>query len=126
MGQLELVGVAEAAEILAVPASRVKRWQTEGRSGTRMPLTVAEPRTGSVWVREDVEALRDGATEFPEREQLPLIGVSDAAGVLGVDKSQIGRWRRRKEFPLPAYELRAGPLWMRDDVVAFGARRSAA
>lgn len=124
---LELVGVAEAAELLGVPASRVKRWEAEGRAGTRMPPTVAKPSTGSVWVKEDVEALRDGATEFPDREQLPLVGVTDAAGLLGVGKSEIGRWRRRNAgFPEPAYKLRAGPLWMRDDVIAFGARRSAA
>lgn len=121
VGPLDLVGVAESAEVLAKPTSRVKRWQASGK----MPAPVAELRSGPVWFREDVAALRDGATVFPERAAVPLLGLAEVAVLLRVDKSQIGRWRRAGVFPAPAYALRAGPLWMRDDVVGFGAARAA-
>lgn len=121
MGPLDLVGVAEAAEVLGKPTSRVKRWQASGK----MPVPVAELRSGPVWFREDVVALRDGATEFPPRALVRLLGLAEAAELLRVDKSQIGRWRRAGVFPEPAYVLRAGPLWMRDNVVGFGAARAA-
>jgi Helix-turn-helix domain len=73
--------------------------------------------------------MRDGATEFPEREHLPLLGVTEVAELLGVDRTTIGRWRRAGTFPphLPSTEegadastptLRAGPLWMRNDIVS--------
>jgi hypothetical protein len=114
MGSLDLVGVAEAAEILSRPPSRVKRWQASGK----MPVPVAEPRSTPVWHREDVEALRDGATTFPEREKLPLIGFGEVAELLRVDRSTVGRWRRAGTFPDPDYELRSGPLWMQDRVLA--------
>jgi hypothetical protein len=122
MGSLDLVGIAEAAEILDVPASRVKRWQTPGRGGRRMPPTVATPRATPVWVREDVVAMRDGATEFPQRDQLPLLGFAEVAEELKRDRTTIGRWRRAGNFPAPSYELRAGPLWMRSDIAAFDVR----
>lgn len=132
---LDLVGIAEAAEILDVPASRVKRWQTPGRGGRRMPPTVAETRATPVWLREDVVAMRDGATEFPPRDQLPLLGFAEVVDALGVDRRTIGRWRSAGAFPahLPASQdadpatptLRAGPLWMRPDIEAFGAQRAA-
>lgn len=131
MGPLDLVGVAEAAEILGKPASRVKRWQASGK----MPATIAEPRATPVWHRADVEALRDGATAFPEREKLPLIGFAEVAEIENVDRTTVRRWRRAGTFPphIPSSEegatpedptLRAGPLWMRDVIVADAERRA--
>lgn len=123
----DVVGAAEAAEALGVPVPSITRWRKAGR----MPSPVAELASTWVWLREDVAEMRrrrdaGEPAAWPVRDKLPIVGTSEAAGLLGKNKSQIGRWRRAGVFPAPACELAAGPLWWRDDVVRFGAARVAA
>ena len=59
---VELVGSAEAAEILGVEGPRVNRWRKSGV----MPVPVAELRCGPIWLREDVEALAQHRAEKKE------------------------------------------------------------
>ncbi len=56
---------------------------------------------------------------------LDLLGTAEAAEVLGVERSRIGRWRnrgivlpdgRRVQFPEPVLELRATPVWRGRDI----------
>jgi len=53
--RMDLVGSAEAAEILGVERPRINRWRTSGV----MPCTVAELRCGPIWTRGAVEALAE-------------------------------------------------------------------
>jgi hypothetical protein len=58
-------------------------------------------------------------------DALDLLGLSEAADLLGVEPSRIGRWRRlgvvlsdgtRVPFPEPVAEVRATPLWRGEDL----------
>jgi hypothetical protein len=51
----DIVGTAEAAEILDVERPRIGRWK---RSGL-LPVPLTELATGPVWLRKDIEAVTD-------------------------------------------------------------------
>lgn len=114
-----VVGTAEAAEILSTWTSTISRWQKDGR----MPPTVADPAATPVWHRDDIVRKAEGK-RINKRKRLDLISVGEAAVICGgVDKSQIGRWRRADRFPSPCIELKAGPLWWRKDIENWQANR---
>lgn len=113
-----VVGAAEAAEILGVEVQRISRWQSSNKLPEALELA-ATP----VWHTATIEAVARGARANgkPPRD---LVGTSEAAAICGgVNKSQIGRWRRAGKFPEPCKELKAGPLWWAADVEKFQAKR---
>jgi transcriptional regulator with XRE-family HTH domain len=96
-----------------------------------MPETVADLAATPVWLRISIEAMKRGES-LPPVKKLPLVGLSEVAEICGVDKSQIGRWRRAGTFPEPCLDRRsaaepnglsAGPLWWRSDITAFKRKR---
>jgi hypothetical protein len=48
-----------------------------------------------------------------------LLGVSEAADVLGWDKRRVSTYVKRGSFPDPVEELAGGRVWALDDVLAF-------
>lgn len=89
-----------------------------------MPPPAADLAATTVWHRRDVEALAADSDALFTAEPLELVSTREAAELLNVDRSQIGRWRRRDAgFPEPCAELRAGPLWWKDDVQSFSPPR---
>ena len=53
-------------------------------------------------------------------EVLPkLVGVAEAAGLMGWDKRRVAPYVKRGAFPEPLAELAGGRVWAREDVVAF-------
>jgi len=53
-------------------------------------------------------------------EVLPkLVGVAEAATILGWDKRRVATYIKRGSFPEPLAELAGGRVWAREDVVAF-------
>jgi hypothetical protein len=53
-------------------------------------------------------------------EVLPrLVGVTEAAEILGWDRRRVATYVRRGAFPPPLAELAGGRIWAREDVVAF-------
>lgn len=89
-----------------------------------MPPLAADLSATPVWHRADVErvAAADGQPRsFGSADTVKVVGTAEAALILDVHKSQIGRWRRTKAggFPEPCAELLAGPLWWRKDITAF-------
>ncbi len=48
-----------------------------------------------------------------------LLGVAEAAEVLGWDKRRVSTYVKRGSFPDPVEELAAGRVWALDDVLAF-------
>lgn len=116
-----VVGAAEAAEILGVEVQRISRLRD------KLPPLAADLRATPVWHTIDIERHRDGKPPVNRKAQkLDLLGTSEAAHLLMVDKSQIGRWRRNGKFPKPCKELKAGPLWWFADISAFHGARSIA
>lgn len=52
-------------------------------------------------------------------ERLELVGVHEAAAMLGISKSALAERRRSESFPEPLAELRCGPIWLRSEVEAY-------
>ena len=48
-----------------------------------------------------------------------LVGVAEAAGILGWDKRRVSTYVSRGSFPDPVEELAGGRVWALDDVLAF-------
>jgi len=51
--------------------------------------------------------------------QLKLVGLAEVADVLGVSKRTAARYTTRSDFPEPVARLRAGPVWLEEDVLAW-------
>jgi predicted DNA-binding transcriptional regulator AlpA len=51
--------------------------------------------------------------------QLKLAGLAEVAEVLGVSKRTAARYATRADFPEPVARLRAGPVWLEEDVLAW-------
>lgn len=78
------------------------------------------------WPAVRVEAVRqDLLAEQLEHPSLPdLVSAPEAADILGVKPQRIHQLViEHRDFPEPAYELRAGKLWLRAAVEAFAERK---
>ena len=53
-----------------------------------------------------------------------LVGVSEAARILGWDRRRVATYVSRGAFPEPIAALASGRIWLREDVEAFGADRA--
>jgi hypothetical protein len=53
-----------------------------------------------------------------------LVGVSEAATILGWDRRRVSTYVSRGAFPEPVAALAAGRVWRREDVEAFGRDRA--
>jgi hypothetical protein len=57
-------------------------------------------------------------------ERPPLVGVSEAADILGWDRRRVATYVSRGAFPAPLATLASGRVWRRDDVEAFARDRA--
>ena len=64
------------------------------------------------------EAMPPGAVLVVE-EVPDLVGVAEAAAILGWDKRRVATYVRRGSFPEPVAALAGGRVWRRVDVEAF-------
>jgi hypothetical protein len=64
----------------------------------------------------------DGALVVEETPA--LVGVSEAAAILGWDRRRIVTYLDRGAFPAPLASLASGRVWRRDDVEAFARDRA--
>jgi predicted DNA-binding transcriptional regulator AlpA len=48
-----------------------------------------------------------------------LVGTAEAAEILGVERSRIGKWIKRGRMPKPVARLAAGPVWLTEDIRAM-------
>ena len=74
-----------------------------------------------------VSALRRLASEdavIVVEETPDLVGVSEAAAILGWDRRRVVTYVDRGAFPEPLATLAAGRIWRRDDVEAFARDRA--
>jgi len=53
-----------------------------------------------------------------------LVGVSEAAALLGWDRRRVATYVGRGAFPEPVATLASGRVWRREDVEAFGRDRA--
>jgi hypothetical protein len=88
---------------------------------------------GSVQGREVRRRTRDGCVNALRRlasddalliEVTPdVVGVSEAATILGWDRRRVATYVSRGAFPEPIAALASGRVWRREDVEAFGRDR---
>ena len=128
----DLVGTSEAADVLQCEKPRIGRYIRTGL----MPAPVAKLQATPVWLRSDVLALKE-ALDARESEHtrpkfrvapsrpLDLVGTREAAELLGVERTRIGRWLKTGLMPEPLVKLRATPVWFRRDVEALAEERAA-
>jgi hypothetical protein len=51
----------------------------------------------------------------------PLVGLAEIADLFGVSKRTASRYTLRSDFPEPVARLRAGPIWLEEDVHCWAA-----
>jgi SAM-dependent methyltransferase len=66
------------------------------------------------WPVEQIWKVRKGTQPVPD-----LVGVAEAATILGWDKRRVATYIRRGSFPEPLASLASGRIWDRVDVEAF-------
>lgn len=54
----------------------------------------------------------------------PLAGVAEAAEILGWKKQQIHVYMRRGKFPEPIQVLASGPIWTREQIETYKAKKA--
>ena len=88
-----------------------------GRLGTREVRS--RSRSGCL------KALRRiaGDVELTVEVTPELVGVSEAARILGWDRRRVATYVSRGAFPEPVATLASGRVWRREDVETFGADR---
>jgi hypothetical protein len=98
---------------------RAQAIQVDGRwSGRLLP----DGRPLSAPTRERILArLRDEAGDGVLTVELEpaLVGVAEAAAILGWDKRRVATYVERGSFPAPVASLASGRVWRREDVEAF-------
>ncbi len=99
---------------------RARASEVDGRwSGRLLP----EGRALSAPTRERILArLRDeagGDADLIVEVEPALVGVAEAAALLGWDKRRVATYAERGSFPEPVASLASGRVWRRDDVEAF-------
>lgn len=52
-----------------------------------------------------------------------LVGTAEAAKILDVERSRIGRWKKADLMPVPVKETAATPIWWKPDIEAMLAER---
>jgi hypothetical protein len=126
VSELPFVGTSEAAVILGCEKPRVGRYAKNGL----MPREVVKLRSTKVWRTDDVIAFRRALDERPNPHVRPvfrvapsrpvdLVGTSEAADLLGVERTRIGRWLKNDRMPEPLVRLDAGPIWRRSTIERF-------
>ena len=48
-----------------------------------------------------------------------IVGTAEAADLLDVERSRVGRWKKSGVMPDPVITLSATPIWLRDDIVGM-------
>lgn len=97
----------------------------------------AELAATHVWYREAIEHMRDNNGVASENGGPPedVMGTAEVAKLLGVNKSQIGRWLRDRKkrlaegkdpgpFPAERWRLNAGPVWRGQDIRSYHEARA--
>jgi predicted site-specific integrase-resolvase len=136
---LPYVGTSEAALLLGVEKPRIGRYRRTGL----MPEPVAELRATAIWRTKDVLALKAALDSRAQKHVRPqfranatrpvaLVGTREAAAILGVEPTRIGRWLRTGRMPEPEVRLSATPVWrlreierLRDRIAAANELRAA-
>jgi hypothetical protein len=111
---------------------RVRLWQTGGRFVARVLDVPAYIEATGVSKHECLAELRRATGHDVDLmiEVVPdVVGVAEAAEIMGWDKRRVVTYIDRGSFPEPLTALASGRIWLREDVEAYAgewrARRAA-
>lgn len=100
---------------------RVARSETAMREAHAAELAGVRAGTNGKPPAIGLDALAEQSQDDPQRYgdvdvKGVLVGTAEAAAMLGVERPRIGRWLAMGKLPPPVAELRAGPVWLREDI----------
>ena len=109
-------------EISAVMWERGGEWFGRLRADEEDPVaTVSAPSRAACVMRLRLAAGKDATLTIEERPV--LVGVAEAARLLGWDKRRVATYISRGSFPEPVAELASGRIWLRSEIEAYGRAR---
>lgn len=128
----KVLTTSEADETWGLPAGSARQSCIRGKLADYIELGLVR-KSGGVWLIAE-QAMREvfgdpaasAHAEMPEGwEDDAIVGVAEAAEMLGWSKQQINTYIRRGKFPAPIQRLASGPIWARDQIESFkGSRES--
>ncbi len=100
---------------------RARMWQTGGRWYARLQETSAYIEVTGVSRRECLAELTKIVGDEPlVVEVVPqVVGVAEAAEIMGWDKRRVVTYLDRGSFPEPLTALASGRIWLREDIEAY-------
>jgi hypothetical protein len=66
-----------------------------------------------------VRKYRPDSEPFVREDFPPLVGVSEASDILGVQRQRGRQLLKHPDFPGPVAQLKCGPVYLRDEVIAY-------
>jgi predicted DNA-binding transcriptional regulator AlpA len=106
-----------SAQLLEWFACRLGTWAQSALRphwGKRAPNIYDLDYVINIIVRSNLRASVYGACV-----QLRLAGLAEVAEIVGVSRRTAARYANRSDFPTPVARLRAGPVWLIEDVEAW-------
>lgn len=101
---------------------RARMWETGGRHYARVLDVPAFIEVTGVSRRECLAELRrvtDGDGDLVVEVVPDVVGVAEAAEIMGWDKRRVITYIDRGSFPEPITSLASGRIWLREDVEEF-------
>jgi len=101
---------------------RARMWETGGRHYARVLDVPAYIEVTGVSRRECLAELRrvtDGDANLVVEIVPDVVGVAEAAEIMGWDKRRVVTYIDRGSFPEPITALASGRIWLREDVRAY-------
>lgn len=86
------------------------------------PAVEVRARTRSECIRKLERAVGEGVPLTVQVEP-EVVGVAEAAAIMGWDKRRVVTYLRRGAFPAPVAALASGRVWRREDIERFAADR---
>src|SRR5436190_96045 len=100
-------------------------WESDGRWHARVDGDEHRERSATTRERCVAELRKAAGDAVLTVEVRPaLVGVAEAAALLGWDKRRIFTYLGRGSFPEPLATLASGRVWRREDIAAFAATRT--
>ena len=102
---------------------RARMWETGGRWYAHIldaPAFIEVTGTSRERCLEELRTRSRATTSTLTVEVVPrIVGVAEAAEIMGWDKRRVVTYLDRGQFPEPLTTLASGRIWLREDIEAF-------
>ena len=103
---------------------RARMWQSGGRWFAQVldaPMFVEVTGTSKLGCIGELQKIAGEDTTLLLEVVPDIVGVAEAAEIMGWDKRRVITYIDRGHFPEPIASLAGGRVWLRDDVEAYAA-----